>query len=309
MKARKAKSKAKELIASLREKHGVEVGFSAIHVASGKKLDINAGALFPTASVFKVPLMVEVYRQASEGRFAMTDRLALLDKHKTVGSGVLVTLAEGLTPTIRDLAMLMTIVSDNTATQMLLDLVGMESVNLTMRRLGLDGIHLALDINEIFRHGWGLPLDRPVGLEELRAVSKTKPMDYGSRAFARSRDNTVATADGMTRLMTMIAKRQVVDEGACDDMIAIMSQQQYTDRIPRFLPFGAVANKTGTLRGVRNDSGIMHRGKDDDIAYTIFSFDPTPLSAGNSRKLAKRNAKIAMLMGEIGQDLWRRFGR
>jgi beta-lactamase class A len=90
-------------------------------------------------------------------------------------------------------------------------------------------------------------------------------------------------------------------------MIAIMSQQQYTDRIPRFLPFGAVANKTGTLRGVRNDSGIMHRGKDGDIAYTIFTFDPTPLAAGNSRKLAKRNAKIAALMGEIGQDLWQRF--
>jgi beta-lactamase class A len=309
MKTRKSKSRARELVAAMQKKHGLEVGFSALHIPSGEGLDVNAEAFFPTASVFKVPLMVEVYRQAREGRFAMTDRLALLDKHKTLPSGVLVTLAEGLTPTVRDLAMLMTIVSDNTATKMLLDLVGMESVNLTMRRLGLDGIHLAIDVHEMFLHGWGLPLDRPVGVDELRATAKAKPMDYGSLTFARKRDNTVATAADMTRLMAMIARREVVDEGACDDMIAIMSQQQYTDRVPRFLPFGAVANKTGTMRGLRNDSGIMRRGKEDCIAYTLFTFDPTPLSAGNSRKLAKRNAKVAGLMAEIGHDLWHRFAR
>src|SRR5579871_4074827 len=85
-------SKARDLIASLREKDGVEVGFSALHIASGERLDIGAETVFPTASVFKVPLMVEVYGQAREGRFAMTDRLALNESQKTLPSGVLVTL-------------------------------------------------------------------------------------------------------------------------------------------------------------------------------------------------------------------------
>jgi beta-lactamase class A len=305
----KSGSKARGLVEAMREKHGVDVGFAAIHVASGETIGVNEKAFFPTASVIKVPLMVEVYRQAREGRFAMTDRLTLLDKQKTLPSGVLVALAEGLALTIRDLAMLMTIVSDNTATKMLLDLVGMASVNATMQRLGFDGIHMAIDVHEMFLHAWHLPFDRPVGVEELRAAARAKPMDYKSVTFARGRENTIASAIDMARLMAMIAKREIVDAAACDDMIAIMSQQQYTDRVPRYLPFGAVANKTGTMRGVRNDAGIMRRGKNDDIAYALFSFDPTPLSAGNSRKLAKRNAKVALLMAEIGDELWHRFAR
>lgn len=304
---KKSGTKARELIEAMRDKHGLDVGFAAIHVASGETLAVNEKALFPTASVFKVPLMVEVYGQAREGRFAMTDRLTLLDKQKTLPSGVLVALAEGLAPTIRDLAMLMTIVSDNTATKMLLDLVGMAKVNETMRGLGLDDIHIAIDVHEMFLHAWNLPFDRPVGIDELRVVARTRPMDYASLTFARSRDNTVSTAIDMARLMAMIAKRGIVDQAACDDMIAIMSQQQYTDRVPRYLPFGAVANKTGTMRGVRNDAGIMRRREGDDIAYALFSFDPTPLRAGNSKKLAKRNAKVALLMAEIGDALWRYF--
>jgi len=305
----KIRAKSRELIASMQEKDGVDVGFSALHLASGERLEVNPDALFPTASVFKVPLLVEVYRQAREGRYSLDERLPLIAAQKTLGSGVLVELAEGLAPTIRDLAMLATIVSDNTATKMLLDLVGMRNVNATMHRLGLDGIHVAIDVHEMFLHAWGLPLDRPVGIDELRTVARSKPMDYGSLTFGRARDNTVASAADMARLMAMIARHEIIDKAACEDMIAILAQQQYTDRVPRHLPSGTVANKTGTMRGVRNDAGIIRRGEGDEIAYALFTFDPTPLPAGNSRRLAKRNAKIAGVMAEIGHDLWKRFAR
>jgi beta-lactamase class A len=60
---------------------------------------------------------------------------------------------------------------------------------------------------------------------------------------------------------------------------------------------------------VRNDSGIMRRGAGDDIAYAVFSFDPTPLAAGNSRLLAQRNSLVAERMAELGAELWAKLGR
>jgi beta-lactamase class A len=124
-------------IQALISAESVDAGFAAIHVQSGAELAVNARELFPTASVFKVPVMVDVFRQAEEGRFAITDRLYLEDSHKTLASGVLQTLDAGLTPTIHDLLTLMTIVSDNTATTLLVDLVGVDRINATMTALGL----------------------------------------------------------------------------------------------------------------------------------------------------------------------------
>ncbi|SEC38449.1 beta-lactamase class A [Rhizobiales bacterium GAS188] len=301
--------KASDIVAALRDRDGIDVGFSAIHLASGQCLEINASSLFPTASVFKVPVMVEVFRQARAGIFAMSDRLTLATCHKTLTSGVLVTLDDGLRPTIGDLVMLMTIVSDNTATKLLLDLVGMDKVNAAMAGYGLHDIHVAIDVHEMFLHAWGLPLDRTIGVAELRATARAKPMDYASLTFSRDRDNTVASAADMARLMAMIAAGEVVDAEACGSMVAIMKEQQYSERVPRYLPFGSVANKTGTMRGVRNDSGIMRRGEGDDIAYAVFSFDPTPLAAGNSRFLAERNSHVAGRMAELGFELWENLGK
>ena len=82
---------------------------------------------------------------------------------RTMGSGVMQKLAVGLAPTIRDLAMLMIIISDNTATEMLLSLVGAKNVTATMRRLGLGNINVVLNLAELFAHAYHLPLDPPPG--------------------------------------------------------------------------------------------------------------------------------------------------
>jgi beta-lactamase class A len=302
-------SRVLDLIAQMRERDGLDVGFCAIHLASNERIEFNAHEFFPTASVFKVPLVVEVYRQVDAGRLSLSQRAPLADSQKTLPSGVLVALEEGLSLTVRDLVVLMTIVSDNVATKMLLDLVGIEAINATMDRLELPGINIAIDVHQMFLHAWGLPLDRHVGVAELRETARTKAMDYGSLTFARDRRNTVATAADMTRLMAMIARNEAASGAACSDMISILLQQQYADRVPRYLPSGAVANKTGSMRGLRNDCGLMLRADNDHIAYTLFTFDPTPLAAGNSRLLAERNARVAESMGEIGAELWASFAR
>ena len=92
------------------------LGVAIKHFKTGESADINGDELFPTASVFKVPVIVELYRQVDEGVINMDEEVTLLEKDKVPGSGVLRELSEGLTTSIRDLTELMMILSDNTAT-------------------------------------------------------------------------------------------------------------------------------------------------------------------------------------------------
>ena len=285
-----------------------EIGFSATHLPSGTTVAINAEALFPTASVFKVPLMVEVYRQAEAGRFGLGDRLAMPAAQRCPGSGVMQKLDIGLAPTIRDLVMLMIIISDNTATQMLLDLVGAAQVTAAMRALGLEQIHVVLSLPELFAHAYHLPLDPIPDYDAMAALTGTRAMDYASLAFAASCDNTTTSAADMARLMVLILDDKAASPADCADMISILRAQQLRDRVPRYLPNRAVGNKTGTFAGIRNDAGLIFRKPDDVISFGLFTFDRTVLPAGNSRLLAERNIAVNGAMAEVGQILWDDLG-
>ncbi len=105
--------------------------------------------MFPTASVFKVPVIVELYGQVEAGRLSLDDRLILKDSIKVPGSGILKELSEGLEVTVRDLSRLMMILSDNTATDMLVERVGKENVNARMRRLGLKNTVVVGDCRDL----------------------------------------------------------------------------------------------------------------------------------------------------------------
>lgn len=286
---------------------GIEFGFTAIHLATGQRIDINAHALFPTASVVKVPVMVEVYRQAEQGRFALTDRLAFTERNRTIGSGVMKQMAAGLSPTIRDLVMLMTIISDNTATEMLVELVGAENVTATMRALGLADIHVTLNLAELFAIGYGQPPSPRLTFAQMQAASAGQNMDYDSLAFQASPANTTSSAADMAKLMRLIETGRAASPASCADMLEVLFAQQLKDRVPRFLPTDAVGNKTGTFRGVRNDAGLIRRGPSDVIAFALFSFDRLALPVGNSRQLAERNAVVNTAMAELGALLWNDF--
>lgn len=287
---------------------GIEVGFSATHLPTGQTVAINPTALFPTASVYKIAVMVEVYRQADEGIFKLTDRLPLTDAQRVIGSGVLQKLDNALAPTIRDLAMLMIIISDNTATHMLQELVGSASINATMRRLGLRDIHVALSLPQSFAHGFGMPLDPPPDYAAMQRMSDTNAMDYRALTFASSDRNTTCSAADMAALSAMILDGTAGSAAGCADMMVILRAQQLRDRVPRYLPTGSVGNKTGSFRGVRNDAGVILRSDTDAIAFGLFTFDRTELPLGNSRLLAQRNALVNDAMAEVGAILWDMLG-
>ncbi len=287
---------------------GIEVGLSATHLPTGQSVAINPSTLFPTASVYKIPVMVEVYNQVDQGRFKLSDRLELADPRRVIGSGVLQKLDSGLAPTIRDLAMLMIIISDNTATHMLHELVGSESIEATMRRLGLADIHVPLTLPQSFAHGYGLPPAPAPDYAAMQAASSNKGMDYGTLTFQGSSRNTTASAADMARLSAMIHQGKAGSAAGCADMMTILRAQQLRDRVPRYLPSGAVGNKTGTFRGVRNDAGVILRSDTDVVSFGLFTFDRTPLPDGNSRLLAERNALVNTAMAEVGQILWESLG-
>ena len=288
---------------------GIEVGFSATHLPTGQTVAINPTALFPTASVYKIAVMVEVYRQADEGKFKLTDRLNLTDAQRVIGSGVLQKLDNALAPTIRDLAMLMIIISDNTATHMLQELVGSANINATMRRLGLNDIHIALSLPQSFAHSFAMPLDPPPDYATMQRLSNSNAMDYRSLTFAASDRNTTSSAADMAALSAMILQGTAGSATACADMMTILRAQQLRDRVPRYLPTNAVGNKTGSFRGVRNDAGVILRSETDAISFGLFTFDRTELPLGNSCLLAERNALVNNAMAEVGAILWEGLGK
>ena len=229
---------------------GAEVAFAAINLATGEEIGRNAERAMPTASVFKLPLLVEVFRQAENGALDLDERVTLRAEDVVMGSGILRDFGPGLQPTLRDLAMMMVIVSDNSATNLLLDRVGgPQRVNATMRELGWPSIvvHRRIVFGEI-----------------------TTP---GTLAEAAPRD--------LMRLAAALAREELVSAEASRQMLAILARQRYLEQAPRFVAYRAYAgdfgiaqpiavfNKMGMLAGLRADTGVLALGPAVKIAYSV----------------------------------------
>lgn len=212
-----------------------EFGMYARNLTTGESVGVNEDAVMPTASVIKVCILGELYRQAGEGLVDLHERREVTAEDWWGGSGVLKELEPGVKPTVQDLARMMIVVSDNVATGMLVRLLGKERINQTMRE-------------------WGLPQTELVWQMEL-----------GDDI----RNYAVSTPRELARLMELIATDAVLTPEACAAMRDHLSRQQYLDQIPRYLPYNpyanhvgeasavTVANKTGFYTGVRADAAII----------------------------------------------------
>lgn len=213
---------------------GARFGVAALHVESGRSLSWNADDEFEGASVVKIALLLEAAARQDEGTIDWNDRWLLTRKAVADGSGWLDEFEPGLYPSNRDLVRLMIAISDNTAANSFIDRFGQDAVNERMRGLGLGGIRLL-----------GRIPDRP---------------DTGESPEWR---NLVLSR--MTPAATALYYRKIVDETLIDPYISrrvrdVLRAQHYLDRVPRLLadrPGHSWAGKTGTMRAVRNDSGIL----------------------------------------------------
>jgi len=237
-----------------------ELGISVKHLVTGETACHNGEMLFPTASVFKIPVILEFFRQVDAGKISLEQQIVLSERDKVPGSGVLKELSEGMPVSYKDLLSLMMIVSDNTATDLVVEIVGFENINNAMRKLGLKNTKVTKYCRQI--------LFDLVGVNNLEIEEMTLDVfkeaaensDYAGSWSLEVEDNDVSTPDEMTRLLELIAIGEAASKESCQAILDIMSKcQTGTYRIPKYLPQKKVVlqRKTGSLPGIRNDVGVI----------------------------------------------------
>ena len=217
-------------------------------LATGYHIGYNAAEVMPAASTIKVPVMVEVFRQLEAGRFELDHRVTLLDSDKDYGSGDLCDAPAGSTYSVDELLDKMIDISDNTATNMLIRLVGLRNINHTMYALGLDQTHLR---GYVRTDTWS-----------VRQALESSPAD-------------------MVRLLAMMAKRELVDDWSSNEMISILEGDQINTLLPEPLPPGiAIAHKTGSFFDTLNDVGIVYG--DDPYVIAVMTTHLPSLDMGRA---------------------------
>jgi beta-lactamase class A len=202
------------------------MGVAILDLSSGQKLLWHADEVFPQASSIKIAVLAELYRQAQSGKLRLTDVYTVQASDVVPDSDIMAGLTSGVTRiTLRDLATMMVAVSDNSATNVLIDRVGMENVNALLDSLGLSHTRL-----------------------------RRKMMDL--KAAAEGREN-ISTPAEMMALLEALYRGKVLNKELTDDFFKVLSTHK-SSFIPQNLPEGLkIANKPGELEGVRNDSGIV----------------------------------------------------
>lgn len=233
-----------------------KVWIYAKNLDTGKDYALRADDPVRTASTIKLPIMAEAFRQVAAGKIKWTDELILTKDRKKGGSGILFEFSDDSKLDLRTATHLMIVVSDNSATNLVLDKVTSDSVNEFMAQLGLKN---TLSMRKVFGGG----------------DSKALTSDPANKAFGLGK----SSPRDMVRLLEMLEKGEVVSKEASAEMISILKRQQLKDGIGRGLTTVESASKSGALDALRSDVGIIYtpRGR---IAMAI-TVDEMPAIAYN----------------------------
>jgi beta-lactamase class A len=203
------------------------VALAATHVESGRTWRHNEHLRLPSASLIKLPILAAFWETVEAGRLDPGERVSVpAEALRVEGTGVLKALAPGLQPTWSDLATLMITVSDNVATNLIIDRLGMEAIQRWIDKAGLAETRI-----------------------ERRMMDRS--------AMAAGRENWTSAADMEAMLLAIVAGT-CVSGGASREMRRVLKAQQIQDRLGRRLGKGVlVANKTGNFGSVIHDTGIV----------------------------------------------------
>lgn len=203
------------------------MGVAIRDLTNGEEILINQNLTFPTGSSIKIPVLIELHKQAAAGKYKLTDQRWLESTDKVGGSGVINNFGDHTSQlSLNDLAVLMVVLSDNTATNMLIDQTGMANVNATLDQLGLKAIRLQRKMIDTAASGRG--------------------------------DENIATPFAAMELMAKLYKGEVVNRQLSDDVLKFLKLRKGSP-IPKLIPSTiAIANKPGGIEGVACDWAIVY---------------------------------------------------
>jgi len=215
--------------------HQGKTAIAVKHLITGQSYFLAADEPMPTASLIKLPVMLEVYQQAVEGKLRLTDPVLLREEDKVPGSGILTQhFSGGATIPLRDAVRLMIVYSDNTATNLILDRIGIDTTNRRME-------------------AWGIANTR-INAKVFRA-STTSIAPERSRRFGLGS----TTAREMVQLLEKLQCGDIASPAARQVMLGHLKRCDDAEKFQRFLPAGTVvAHKTGSVSDVRTDAGILY---------------------------------------------------
>ena len=271
-----------------------EVGVAIKHLESGTEILINADKKFPMASSYKLPILVEVFYQASEGKLSLEDRIEIMPSDIHIGSGhIVASEITGALLTFHNLINLAMRVSDNTASDILLNRVEAGNVTQRMKMLGLESIRVDRSTLEMILDQSGLDYAQYGALPAREVRKLLDALDSRTRTRAdelfNKTDKDTATPADMNRLLEMIFKGEIVDRAASDEIIDILKEcQTGTARLPGLLPNDViVAHKSGTISGSINDTGIVPLPDNaGNVAITVFMKNAKATTAVRERVIA-----------------------
>lgn len=245
---------------------GGTVGATAIHIETGRRVSLNGGERFPMASTYKVPIAVQLLTRVDKGEIRLDQMVEIKPSDLHPGSGTLTELFNkpGVALSVRNLLELMLLISDNSATDIMLKTAGgADAVTARLRSVGIEGINVSGSTAEMIASWVGvqLPPDEqytPDTFGQLYARTTRESRDAAEKKFDADPRNT-STPDAMAELLVKIHKKELHKRDSADLLLDIMRRCRTGDaRLKGILPAGTtVAHKTGTIGGTTNDVGII----------------------------------------------------
>jgi beta-lactamase class A len=276
---------------------GGTVGATAIHIESGRRISIRGSEGFPMASTVKVPLAIELLSRVDAGELKLDQMVDLKPTDLHPGSGTLSDLfvQPGVSLSVRNLMELMLLISDNSATDILLGLAGGgDTVTARMQKLKLPGIQVARPTLHLIADSGGVPIEPGAAVTLEQYSAKSRKVTPEERAAARARfeldPRDTSTPDGMALLLARLYKGELLKTETTALLLDIMDRcRTGNERLKGRLPAGTkVAHKTGTIATTASDVGIMTLPEDGGhVAIAVFVKQSSKTSADRDRAIAE----------------------
>lgn len=223
-------------------------GMTAIDLTTGDSFGINQDVVFAQASAIKIPILMEVYKQAKENKFALTDTRPLVVSNTVAGSGILNAMVDPVSLSIRNYCMLMIGLSDNSATNTLIELVGLNNINTTMQSLGLKNTRVQRKM-----------IDQPASIRNEENIST--PAEAG-------------------RVLKLLYDGKFIDKTTSDEiLLTLQKNPAENSKLVKGIPSGVkIAFKPGGMGGVSTEWAIIYLAKKPYAVAIMENYKSGPAS-------------------------------